>query len=425
MSARPVATGRPLWRRAVGWALAGALCVGSTTGQASPLQPGLSLGVPGMAATEMGTVSAVAWNPASLGLSEHAFQFSITPVAAHWLTNAWEAGLLEQVIRRLDGRPLGAEEKEMLLAAVPPGGLRLDTALAHAVRLAIGPVALGVTGRIEGGAELTRDAAALWLQDPPPAGPYELAGTRMEGAAFLDASLALAVPAPWLAQPLHLRRAVLGGSVHVLRGYGFLRAQVAPAPACGPGGGGGGCPPPSASVLVGDGGRGFAFDLGVALEPLPRWGVEASLLNLGGLQWTNVREVTYQVEEDPGTGQRRLAESERPVAYPVDWFLPVVVRAGTYWRASDTLRFSLDYTQRLTGVGDGGGRVAAAMEFGWATVPLRLGASFAPRTGEMEWSLGAGLRLGPLAVDAGLPNVGALFGRGKGIGLAVTTGIRF
>jgi hypothetical protein len=188
------------------------------------------------------------------------------------------------------------------------------------------------------------------------------------------------------------------------------------------------------------GGNGFAIDLGLAMEPVNRLTLSASLSNaIGGMRWGGdlyLREVTLTVEDlDPASVMTRFSASERQLQRDdLEWHeyraatglyeearLPATLRAGAAYRIGWGPQIGLTYQRHLNdGWFASGWRqsLAVGIEQSLYVAAVRAGYRTDLEGGRM---LAAGVSLGPLAIGGAWLD-GARSGSEHG-GLLLTLGM--
>lgn len=397
--------------------------VGCLLGCAIPL--GANAGSDGVGSPFSGDASDVDRNPAALGESGYRFQFLVTPASGRLRMTDWS---IDSVIRAFQGL-LTPEQQSELIDGLQDGELQVFSDLSGGARVAFGGNSAGANLRGYVQAKTSADAARLLLLGSTPGTVYDLEGTQAEGVALGTLDINSVYSDPWLANILHISGFHMGGTLRYLHGLEYARAQV------------------SGSTLtiihdgdaykrVGDGriytwrsssGWGFSTDLGLMLRLTPSIAVDVSIVDFGRIWWHNVQKAVFEYRVDPATGTGTFENSgSHAIPHWTYWDLPTSIRGGLDIQASPGVLWSLQYSKCLSG--------PMADHYEWMLgtqlsrleiLPLRLGARYSSQSKDLAFSLGMGIRLGPLTLDIDTPNLGSLLTREKEAGLTVSTGFRF
>lgn len=385
----------------------GALGLGSRFVAGGPVASGVSVG--GSALSLESGLQSIGWNPANLGAQTHLVGFSITPGAIAMRNNAWDVGIIQQSLRK----PPSPQEVQSLMSDVPPEGLRLRLDGNSTARLAVGPVSLGVVATANAFVSLTPDAIELIGIGREPGRHYDARGSA-ELAVTAAGEFTYVQAVPWMSEPLELTQVTSGVTVRFLRGLGYAKLEPTE----------GSTHKGDLTGLYSDRGFGIALDYGLRFQMAPTLALDASFVGLGGVRWTDLQRVTYYLPSTDQPGQSARREMA-PVPGFVDWAEPRVVRYGFRWVIVPKLTLGIEHERSLNGLAAGHDRWRYGVEFGDESFPIRLGMVTDSWTQETDWSLGVGIRLGPLWLDAGIPNLGVAVGKGRAIGFGITSGLQF
>jgi hypothetical protein len=372
-----------------------------------------------------GDADAMEWNPAALGESNYSFQFLVTPISAKIFTDDWS---IDSLYRILQDR-CTPEQMDTLLEKLKDGNLRGYAELNGGTYLTLGGNGVGATVRGYASGAISADGAKVLFQGAEPGKTYNLTGTSAEGVAYSDVRIASVYSDPWLAKVLHIAGFHMGGTLRFIQGLQFMNAQVSGK---------------TLEILkdgsiykkVGDGtlhtwqsssGWGGATDLGLLIRLTPAIAIDVSLVDVGRIWWRDVTEKVheYQVDAASGNGDYVLAD-EHPTDMRPFWTLPVKVRSGLSVTAGQGVLWSLQYSQTLAGSQAGNTQWVLATQLNRIeALPLRLAATYSSTRQDLKFALGAGIRLGPLMLDVGTPNLTGLLNHGKDTSVSISTGLRF
>ena len=372
-----------------------------------------------------GNADDVSWNPAALGETKYRFQFLVTPISLHVSSDDWS---IETVLSLLTGT-LSPEDRAEIEASLDGGDISWSVDLRGGADLALGSNAMGGSLRSHARGTVSSGAASLVILGASPGRTYVLDGTDAEGVVFTEAHLGSAHSDVSVTEALRLSGFHVGTAVSYLHGLQYVKVRALDE---------------SLTVIeeggqykkIGDGrfstwisenGWGLSTDVGIWARVTPTVSIDASIVDLGRMQWQNVQETEYELVVDPESGEStHVNRGTRPIASKPLWDLPTTARAGLSFDSGPGVRCSLQYVHGLAGSQVGRREVALVTQLSRVkALPLRLGVKYSNDSEELSFSFGMGLHLGPLTFDIGSPNLAGLLGRGKEASIAVTTGLRF
>ncbi len=424
---RSPAASRKVCRNLAVMALFGVLLGGRPALAAVPVEvsSGGLAGMGGIGSPITGNTDTMDWNPAALGETKYRLQFSVIPASAQLASDDW---LAQDVWNLLTG-VLPPEERRRLIGEIKDGRLSADFRLRGGALGTIGRNGVGASLRLHVQGDFTPDLTEYMLSGNMTNQKIDHAGSGAEMVLLGDYSISSVYSDPWLAQVLHITGFHMGGTLRVLQGLNYREAATTGEPISvvqqngkfvKQGGG------DIVSVRSNEG-WGLSVDTGLFLRLTPAFAIDASLLDLGQVWWTDCYSERYTFQVDPvtGTGVYRQTE-QQPVDMIKKWGLPTRFRVGVTAASGEHVLWSLQYARQLAG--------AAQDEAEWVLgiqlqrikmLPLRMSARYIESSRRLLFSFGLGLELGPLTLDIGTSDLGSILGMGKQTGLAVTTGLRF
>jgi hypothetical protein len=386
----------------------------------------LSLGTAGTGTILGFGIDAAFGNPAQLGWRQPSrFQIRLAGLGAGVSNNS--LGLEEY--RRYNGTDLDELDKAAILSRIPLDGFRLRTdggASALATRIGRWSVRADAFGVARG--RLDRQLFELLFYGNADRAAWTFANTDGEGMAGWEVVLSHGRSL----FRLFGRQLYAGVSVAHIRGLYYARSYDARATLAAQEGGLSGAA--RADWITAEGGSGWGLDLGVAMEPWPKWVVALKLEHaIHQIGWSeNVRERHYETSFENLTidnyddSMLVTTESSRPGA-AFSRGLPPCVRAGL-GRIGERLRLATELSVSLR---DGLGASARPCLAGGVEyspihpLPLRIGAAVG---GESEWAIGwgAGLLFGPVRLDTGIKiDEGFWVGSGRGMSGSLSMDVSF
>ena len=421
------------WRLAILLVLA---LLGASLGYGHPLalaQPlsAATVGA-GVVGVDAGSALSAAANPALLGLRQHGFQLSLTPIVGSLKNNAFTFADL----RKLSESDWEPEDEQWFLQQIPDkdGAWRLGADGAAGARLAIGPVSVGGEAVLAVDAQLDKGILKFLLDEEPVIDEhYSIARTGGSAMAYGELGGSLTVPVAPLARMLGVKAVHAGLGYKTLYGIGFAEVTTK---------GEGfevvedehGRPvvenfDAEITIVSGEKGRGSAFDVGVAVEINDNLYVDVAIINIGQLKWDDAQQRIYEAyidhEADESEPQLKETGPAKDLAnYAID--APQTVRAGIGGKVGGAIRWAAEYSHQVKGPGKGTSTFGAGVELAYLKVlPLRLGMRSTSGSSPV-YSAGFGVNLGLVTIDVGTPDLGAFLG-GKSTEWAVafSTGLRF
>lgn len=383
-----------------------ALFIGfSSITHAAPLGSGITAGAGNTYPIDWQDIDSTTWNPAMLGIGEKSVRFGITPVSLRLTTDELA---VEAVLRHLFSTPPPEDE-----LSLPPGDHPYFDLLArsnHRIHVGVGAVSIGLMAEGKAGGIITRDILEKF-SDPELSITYDaVAGTHLHWNGYYSFMASSAVPL--------VKNTLYGGmTLRTIDGWTHGEAVVAKES-------GATFDDIRLEVDEASNGNGFAVDLGLLWRATEHITLDVSWLNIGYIVWDDTRTTLY-----------RFSDDEDDVLHPIQtepgdsktWHLPQTIRAGLTTQVNPNVRWAFNIERVQTkNENDNDWRISLGTETTrFSLLPIRLGFSYSSSVGEMNVSVGAGLRLGALAIDVGVPNVSALAGDGREVGFAITSGLRF
>ena len=381
-----------------------------------------ALGMAGALTAAARGLDAVAWNPANLALDRpRGWELNLFSFAVDLHNNSFTLDRYN----RYTGAELTDADKALLLSDIPVEGLVVDADVHAAVLgLRAGRFALTVQGEADGEGVIDKDFFDLVLMGNEIGQSFDFSDT--DG----DARTYGAVTLSWAA-PLHTTRTHrLSGGINVRYLHGLYDLRVERAE-------GGLTVDPdrvhgtaAASYLTAEGGRGYAVDLGLALQAPRGWVLGLAVDNVAGsLRWDRrVERHTWWASADSLTAttddpDRYVTSGDSTgAAAAYDDPLPATLRigAGNRW---GNLLFDVDLHRELD-AGPAGASTDVSFGLEWRALGWchpRWGVGFGSRGNRS--AVGLGLRLGPVQWDLAVANHGSLLPRDTR-GLAFASGLR-
>lgn len=424
------------WRLATVLVLA-LLGVSSGCGQPLALAQPLSAATvgAGVVGVDAGSALSAAANPALLGLRQHSFQLSLTPIVGSLKNNAFTF----EDIRKLSESDWEPEDEQWFLQQIPDkdGAWRLGADGAAGARLAVGPVSVGGEAVLAVDAQLDKGILEFLLDEEPVIDKqYSIARTGGSVMGYGELGGSLTMPVAPLARMLGVKAVHAGLGYKMLYGIGFAEVtadgegfKVEEDPLTG-------APKVEDAVdarvkiVSGEKGRGSAFDVGVAVEINDNLFVDLAVVNIGEIRWEDAHRRIYKahikggdLSTDPEAEMKEI-DSEPLKDYAID--APQTVRAGIGGKVGGAIRWAAEYSHQVKGPGKGTSTFGAGVELAYLKVlPLRLGMRSTSGSSPV-YSAGFGVNLGLVTIDVGTPDLGAFLG-GKSTEWAVafSTGLRF
>lgn len=360
-------------------------------------------------------------NPAVLGVDEPTFRIVLLPLDLTSANNAWGVAALA----RSFGEELTDAAKDELVAALPEDGLFLRAGTWTAADLGVRGFSARLAVRTVATGNLAPDVIKLALKGPETGSTYTVEGSSAAVAAFGDASAGFS-----LGLGKFLR---IGARYHYLVGAVYMDAAASGSATLADGGD----PLVDGELRVdlrsttGEGirGYGYAYDVGVLIQPTEHLAFGLAVLDVGAIQWEDVVAETYRVQFGPELEFERIATGE---AQTLEWRLPVTYQISAGYRLTPTLRVGAAYSRTVYHAADGGEaetaeRAEAMLNWtGLGVLPIGIGASYDAESG-LSVAGEAALKLGPLQTRLRLTDVQALFNGGevKTLGFMLDLGFVF
>ncbi len=408
-------------------ALAVALVALSTTSTLAGGQSSARSVAMGGAQTALATgVSAVKYNPANLGLSNHQkTNLELIGVGASLVNNTFTL----DDYNKYTGAFLTDDDKSDILDKVPAEGMKLSLdAEATAMGFSSGNVAFATSGVGTADINLSKDLLDLVLNGNTFADSISVNGSYSDVMSYASAGLSYGFPI----YSNGSRQLAVGATFKYFYGIAVEEVTkmhgVAATYAAGFQGEG------EMVARTATGGRGYGLDLGVALAMGKNYTIGAQLENaIGTIKWNReTEEHGYLFNFDTMTVDNADEDyiTSDDYSKSINDFSTTLPRTLTLGIANTTGSFvwALDYEQ---GLSDGPGtstdpRIGAGAEWSLISLlPLRAGFS----TGgdkNTAFSFGSGLHFVGFYLDAAVVTGHKLSGySAKGLDLAVSTGLQF
>jgi len=348
-------------------------------------------------------LEASATNPANLGLSRNqSFTLDLFSVGLSVKNNSFSLSDYNEYT----GQFLTAEDKAEILDRIPSEGLKLNVLTeVSGLNFSVGRLAFNFRGLGASKANFDKDPFELLLFGNAVKSEVNLSDTRGEAYAIGDGALSYGHPLlKWQGGEL-----AVGATFHYLYGIAYEKIIYAE-----------GGVATTDDGFVGDGemiirsalgGRGTAFDLGVALVFQDNWVFSASWQNIySKINWNNeTEELHYTFDMQPITFDNLADEDSDSLVessdttYSIAGFsstIPTVVKLGLS-RSYKKLTWAVDWEQ---GTSSGASqaitpRLSAGLEYRMVNFfPVRVGTSFGGDRGSI-YSTGFGLYMGPVHLD--------------------------
>ena len=372
-------------------------------------------------------LDAVAWNPANLVMRrDGGLTIGLASVAVDVKNNSYTLARYNEVT----GANLTRAEKQTLLDDIPAEGFILDANVqASALGVCAGPFALSVQGVAGGSGTLDKDFFDLILMGNDIGSSFRFDDT--DGEAYAMASATLSWAAPLVTRRTH--RLALGVNARYLHGLYDVRVEEATGGIAVDMSGVHGSA--DAAYLTSRGGRGWAVDVGLALQAPRGWtfglnvGSAASSLtwdrDVERTEWRAAATSLSAATEDFDAAVATSDTTYSVASYRTD--LPTVVSLGAAnsWRG---LHYAVDVSRALESRLGYSSKTALNAGLEW-----RLSSWFRPRFGlgvggasGRRSSAGLGLGLGPVKWDLAVANQGKILpGDTKGLSFASAFGLEF
>lgn len=389
------------------------------------VMPGCLTGTGGIGSPVTGNTDTIDWNPAALGETQYKLQFSVLPASAHLITDTWN---LQQVYELALGSMTAAQRQE-LVSLIDDGFLTMDFQLRGGAMGAVGGNGVGASLRLYVQGKLSSDLAKFILEGNTVGETMDHTGSTAETALLGDYSVTSVYSDPWLAKTLHISGFHMGATLRVLQGMEYTQAHTAGDPVAAVRQADSYAKMGSSDIIAYRSGQGWgvSLDTGIFLRLTPALAIDASLLGLGRVLWTDFRSERYSFTVDPVTGKATYVLVEtQPLNITRFWDPPTTFRAGLTAASGKYVLWSLQYSRRLNGEAEGEAEWVLGTQLKRINMlPLRMSVKYTEGSNQLLFSLGLGIEIGPLAIDIGTSDLGGLLGMGKRGSIAVTTGMRF
>ncbi|MFW6386502.1 MAG: hypothetical protein ACOCZM_00885 [Bacillota bacterium] len=357
-------------------------------------------------------LEAVMGNPAFVNPEDDFFVLEIGAGAGVW-NNALKSENLQEF--------LDEDKKSEILRQVEDKGMMVAGDGAQNLSLLLGNAGLYTGAREHVSGTISSDVVELLLEGNELDRVYSLEGTGGDVALYTDTGINVSLALESMARALELEqfklgvtgRFLYGGFGYVdgigefeitsdgkIRGYedGHLELEYA------------------------ERARGNAFDVGIQARKSERFVLGAAVMNIGSLEAEEAYRRRYEYNEAEEEFQDSGEESLSELSYT----LPRKYKLGLKYSPFRKLDIYGDYTRRAFDNCSDESIFAAGMELRPAGVlPLRMGANYSTFRGDIAFSTGLGLHLGPLQVDAGVSDLKFFTGSAKSARVSIGTRLAF
>jgi hypothetical protein len=369
---------------------------------------------------------AAKFNPANLGLTDyHQTGIELVGVGANISNNAFNLS----DYNRYTGAFLTDDDKQDILDKIPTEGLKLDVDVqASALSMAFGSYAVNVAGVGVADVNLSKDIFELVFNGNTFADTIDVTGSYSDVYAYASAGFSYGMPI----YGSGTRQLSVGATFKYIRGIAIEQVVelqgMAATYATGFAGEG------KMIAQTATGGRGYALDLGAALQLNSKYTVGARIENfLGSIQWDHeTEEHGYIFNFDTMTvdnmGDDYVVSDD--YSKPIGSFttrLPASLTIGLA-RTSGRLLWAVDWTQ---GLQDKPGQsttpeISAGVEYSpLGFLPLRAGFTAGGKE-NTSFSFGSGFDLPLFYLDYAVVTGSSLSGySSKGLNFAISMGLHF
>ena len=370
--------------------------------------------------------SSLGVNPANLAYEDNSTSVELFSATAQLNNNSFSLS----DYNKYNGAHLSQADKDDILSKVPEAGLRGNAESgASALTVSTGSFAFGVTAVGDGRISLDKQVLELMLNGNVPGQTIDVTDAFGDGVAYADFNLsygAKLTSASW---------GDINWGANVKYIYGIAYANVEDASASAVTETYGFSAEGAVELKTSQGGSGFGLDLGLATVYDDRWNISLAVTNLvSSIKWTKenklntyvftVDNLTLETSEDDSTVTSDEYETE------IDDFSSTLAPQLAIGASSQfkSLLVSFDFKQGFKDQG----MVSTTPEFSvgceagfLSALPLRAGIAVGGTDGSRS-AVGFGLNLSPFTLDFAYVSTGSLIPiGGKGMGLAVSSGLKF
>ncbi len=371
--------------------------------------------------------AAVGVNPANLGLDDRpSWSLGLFGIGSVVHNNAFSLN----DYKTYNGAHLSTQDKYDILDKIPDEGLEFKgNSAASVLGLSFGPFAFSTSLEAGGHGIISKDLVDLALFGNRVGETVSVTDADADAVAHVDFNLSYGRTL----RSFQWGDLSAGVNLKYIYGVAFVEATEVEAQATtlttGIRGDG------SAIIRTAEGGSGFGLDLGTSAQFRDRWRFAAAIENLvSNINWSkNTEETEYVFEAQSMTAETVDDDSlvvsdeiEREIGSFSTSLAPKLTLGAAYLLPKITIETDLKFGLRdKFGVTTTPELSTGAEYSGLGFMPLRAGIAFGGFDGTSV-SLGAGLKMSSFHIDFAWASTGTLMpGGGKGISLAVSSGLEF